>query len=424
MDLEQTLCESCKKSLPKKSLILHIGKSKDCKTYYGKRYDDLKKEKNKERVKLWRKTNGKKELERQRELYKEDSSKREKKRNLWKEKQEKLENEQAEKNFERQMTVPVEKDDPFVIQCLFCSKSFEYTSILKHIGNTDLCKAFYGPKFEKMKTRHARIRKRIYREENGTNEELKKQRENYGQNQKLREEKQRQYQKRKEEDKIFELNQRRENFRINTLERVDLGQERHHSSNSTYSSKREWLSKCFDHFFDFYKDVEKKSKENLIALVDSMKKKYSNIEETIDKNARNVKDLIKNANPENKTPIEFDLILSNITKENFYNYGDDEIQNEWKDFFQNFFPKLEEIVKQAEMGFQGKMWHKSLTKIILIYKQQEKSYRTFDYFCLKETLCIICNKKSHRIDFDEDLAKKDPKTYTYHGDSEWELSKC
>ena len=79
MDLEQIPCESCKKALPKKSLILHIGKSKDCKIYYGKRYDDLKKEKNKERVKLWRKTNGKKELERQRELYKENIGKKEEK---------------------------------------------------------------------------------------------------------------------------------------------------------------------------------------------------------------------------------------------------------------------------------------------------------------------------------------------------------
>ena len=77
-----------------------------------------------------------------------------------------------------------------------------YTSILKHIARNQLCKAFYGPKFEKMKKRHARIRKRINREEIGTEEELKKQKERYDSDQKLREKKKNKYQKRKEESGI------------------------------------------------------------------------------------------------------------------------------------------------------------------------------------------------------------------------------
>ena len=79
MDLNQISCEFCKRELPASSLLLHIGKSPKCRAHYGKRYDDLKKEKNKERKKLWRKSNGKKELERQRQLYKENSCKKEKK---------------------------------------------------------------------------------------------------------------------------------------------------------------------------------------------------------------------------------------------------------------------------------------------------------------------------------------------------------
>ena len=92
------------------------------------------------------------------------------------------------------------------------------------------------------------------------------------------------------------------------------------------------------------------------------------------------------------------------------------------DIDQNFAFKLEGILEHAQKRFQERTWYKSLIKIHQICKNTEKSYRTFDYHCLKEKVCIVCNKKSHRIDFDEDLAKKDPSTYTYHGDSEWELS--
>merc|ERR1712080_296016 len=120
---------------------------------------------------------GKEELKKQKEKYDSDPKVREKKKEMYKkgkeedilfvenkrksrkEKQEKLEKEKAEKIlFKRKHHE--EKDDPFVIQCLFCSSSYEYTSILKHVGNSKLCKAFYGPRFEKMKKRHRRIRMR------------------------------------------------------------------------------------------------------------------------------------------------------------------------------------------------------------------------------------------------------------------------
>ena len=58
----------------------------------------------------------------------------------------------------------------------------------------------------------------------------------------------------------------------------------------------------------------------------------------------------------------------------------------------------------------------------MLYVTATKSYRMLDHHCLKEKVCIVCNRKSHRIDFDKDLAKKEPLKYTYHGDSEWELS--
>ena len=94
----------------------------------------------KKKMRLWREKNGKKELERQKKLYKDNPSKREKKKELRKEKQRKLE-EDIKEQISRRKT-PVETvDDPFVIQCLFCSKSYEYTSILKHISKNELATA-------------------------------------------------------------------------------------------------------------------------------------------------------------------------------------------------------------------------------------------------------------------------------------------
>ena len=72
-----TLCEFCKKELDESSLLLHIGKTEKCRKYYGQRYDDLKKEKNRKRKEKWRKNNGQTDLERQRELYNKKSGKRE-----------------------------------------------------------------------------------------------------------------------------------------------------------------------------------------------------------------------------------------------------------------------------------------------------------------------------------------------------------
>ena len=77
MDSKQVLCDHCKKKLHESLLLLHIGKSKTCKAHYGKRYEDLKKKKDRERKQLWRKANGKKELERQRKLYQDKKRKEE-----------------------------------------------------------------------------------------------------------------------------------------------------------------------------------------------------------------------------------------------------------------------------------------------------------------------------------------------------------
>ena len=353
-------------------------------------------------------------------MYKENPIKKEKKSRSVKERQEKLEREKPKQIFEREP--PEEKDDPFIIQCLFCSKKFEYTSILKHVGNTKLCKDFYGPKFQEIQKRHARIRKNIYREENGTKEELQKQREKYSSDPDLKEKKSKQaqerYKIRKQEEKVQDIKRKKESSRREAIEMIDYQLERYKNRNSfEYSSRPDWLSKCFEHFHETYPDVDVKTKEKIDTLLNSIKQNSSDIEESIDSYAKNAKEQIASVIPDNLTPQEFQKLVFGHTNNDF----DREISKQWKDFFQTFEATLEDILESAEKSYLNTKWYKSLTKIHRIYKKASKSFRTIDYFCLQEKLCIVCNQKSHHIDFDEELAKRTT-TYTYHGDSEFEIS--
>ena len=72
-------------------------------------------------------------------------------------------------------------------------------------------------------------------------------------------------------------------YRSRALDYVKSWEESEKRSNSTYSCDKIWLSKCFDHFFDVFNDVDKTTKEKLISLLDSIKNKYSDIEKTIEK---------------------------------------------------------------------------------------------------------------------------------------------
>ena len=78
-ELSQISCERCKKTFKPNTLLIHIGKDKKCKTFYGSRFDDMKKEKHKETKQRSRKKNGiEKELKSQRESYANNPTKREK----------------------------------------------------------------------------------------------------------------------------------------------------------------------------------------------------------------------------------------------------------------------------------------------------------------------------------------------------------
>ena len=75
------VCEFCKKSFSKTSILVHIGKNESCKSHYGSRFDELKRKKNCLRKQQSRKKLGKeKELKRQRESYAQNRKNKENKR--------------------------------------------------------------------------------------------------------------------------------------------------------------------------------------------------------------------------------------------------------------------------------------------------------------------------------------------------------
>ena len=63
-------CEYCNKKVSDTTILRHISQSKDCKSYYGPRFDQQKRDDNKERVRKFRKQHGtKKELDQQKKAY-------------------------------------------------------------------------------------------------------------------------------------------------------------------------------------------------------------------------------------------------------------------------------------------------------------------------------------------------------------------
>ena len=78
----EVLCEYCKKSFEPNKILKHIGHVKACKSFYGPRYDELKKEQQRKKVEKFRSKLSIKQnrdaLVRKREMYAKNSEYREK----------------------------------------------------------------------------------------------------------------------------------------------------------------------------------------------------------------------------------------------------------------------------------------------------------------------------------------------------------
>ena len=89
------------------------------------------------------------------------------------------------------------------VKCEFCKKSFIQKTILRHIGQTTLCKEYYGPRFTQMKKDQAKKRLDKYRQNIGNcskehMKKLKRNRKLYSKNEELKEKKRQYYQENKE----------------------------------------------------------------------------------------------------------------------------------------------------------------------------------------------------------------------------------
>ena len=85
--------------------------------------------------------------------------------------------------------------------CDCCKKIFDKKAILRHIGQSKKCKAFYGPRFKDMKTKQASERKENYRSNLSSKEHkrvLKRNRKIYASNAALKEKKERSQQRKKD----------------------------------------------------------------------------------------------------------------------------------------------------------------------------------------------------------------------------------
>ena len=164
--MEKTVsCDYCSKELPESSILKHIGNSQACKVHYGPRFDRMKRKKNINKIKKWRKEKGKeKELKEQRESYAKDPEKKKKKKLYYQDKQAKLAKKEGwiyyppsdseEKDIMKENKVEKKEDSKDLDSkevCEFCKKKFKSTVILNHIGRNQDCKSFYGNRFKELK---------------------------------------------------------------------------------------------------------------------------------------------------------------------------------------------------------------------------------------------------------------------------------
>ena len=162
--------------------------------------------------------------------------------------------------------------------CENCKDAFDPNAILKHIGNNNECKTFYGQSFERFKVEKEklRIKKSI----------LAKQRKDYAADLKIRECKKESNTKTyqtfkkkqslvKEKEKIeFEKKSARQTFEFKKKIAIE--------SNSLWRKKLQWIIDCFQHFLETFPQANDKVRNEMLDLVKSIQEKNTKMEHEID----------------------------------------------------------------------------------------------------------------------------------------------
>ena len=107
---EKLPCDYCKKRFFPEVLLKHIGGSDACKSHYGPKFKEIKKENHRNRMALWRQENGtRRELDQQKKAYNLNPELKEKKKNRYEDEKrlqkirDKEESKRREKIFTHQM---------------------------------------------------------------------------------------------------------------------------------------------------------------------------------------------------------------------------------------------------------------------------------------------------------------------------------
>ena len=224
-EVMEVVCEFCKKSFFKETILKHIGKKVDCKSYYGDRFKELKKIQQRDKKRNQRKSFSRKKKGnwRKRGNIINNLNKRIRK-NMNTGKREARELQEKEQIQEATNKAKDRKSDEIQSrekwQCECCKALWEPESLLKHNGNTEKSKSFYGPKFDDLKRSHRRQRKQFYRKENGIKKELERQREAYASNPQKREEKRKRNEQAKKNQEIYIQEQKKEWRKKDAKEKV------------------------------------------------------------------------------------------------------------------------------------------------------------------------------------------------------------
>ena len=404
----EVLCENCKKSFKPQTILKHIGHVKACKTFYGPRYDKLKKEQQRKRVDKFLSNLSDKQkrdaLKKNRETYAKSSEKQKQKREYAeKTKQKKLDEIQRNKNEEQEKNAGnktskekinminfVENEAGKKWQCDFCKTFWSSASILKHIGNTKNCKSHYGPRFDDLKKESKRQRQECYRREEGIEKELEQQRKKYASDPKVKE--------RKKKYQDMERNIRQ------VKEHVICKEKEARNANRTHFDYNEWIHDFFMHFFETFKEMCNQTKDRIITLKKSIDRVYIINEFKIDELAEEANAAADDYNGEYPT---IRIEISGVSAK---------IRTQWSDLKKTIGIRLKEIADQVEESDKGSDWYRSLKRLNEIHVDRMRSMSTWDSHFLNEKFCIICKDRSHRISFDPELAAKND-WYTYYGTS-------
>ena len=383
-DGDETSCESCNKILDPSRLLKHIGNSKDCKTFYGSRFLDLKRQKAIERTQKYR---SRIPLKDQREKYAKNFKLKDKNKLVWQKQKEINQKKKQERLSLASKGLNIngkewESDDEGLKksegQCEFCREKFDILTILKHIGNSEACKIYYGPRYEEWKKEHKNIKMRIHREEFGIKKELEQQRKRYTSDPKVREKKKNQYEKHTKNRRNWELV---EQHKTNCHRLEKIARERN-------SKGLKWLQDSFEKIFEEFKNFNNEGKEKISALEKNIEDKFMKIDSEIDFKVKKYLFKVENYSYNISVSInEYHYIFEDFIRPDFHDkplYEKNRIDLIWHDMKQTTEVKLEEISNEIGKPFVEIPWHPVSCCICQIYRKpiypERTKNRTWIYF--------------------------------------------